>query len=127
MVEQLADVIDRRGLPSDYYANGTCPLGLSEETYREMRNGLAILRAAAIYAHRIDYLLSGDDGEETFLKRLKEELANMRAISTCAHAQWMVEDANQYVDICLNHLTEEEFDAAARSGPSHILIVADAQ
>jgi len=33
-----------------------------------------VLRKAAIYAQRIDWLLSGDDGEESFLERLKEEL-----------------------------------------------------
>jgi len=33
-----------------------------------------ILKKAKIYAQRVDYLLSGDDGEESFLRRLKEEL-----------------------------------------------------
>lgn len=32
------------------------------------------LKEAEVYAHRIDWLLSGDDGEENFLKRLKEDL-----------------------------------------------------
>ncbi len=32
------------------------------------------LKKAAVYAHRIDWLLSGDDGEESFLKRLKDQL-----------------------------------------------------
>jgi hypothetical protein len=32
------------------------------------------LKAGYIYAHRIDWLLSGDDGEESFNKRLTEEL-----------------------------------------------------
>ena len=32
------------------------------------------MRAAAIYAQRIDWLVSGDDGEETFHQRLAEEL-----------------------------------------------------
>lgn len=47
-----------------------------KETIDEFKNGLAILRMASIYAHRIDWLLSGDDGEDNFLKRLKEELEN---------------------------------------------------
>ena len=33
-----------------------------------------ILRRAEIYAQRVDYLISGDDGEESFHSRLKEEL-----------------------------------------------------
>jgi hypothetical protein len=33
-----------------------------------------LLDKAAIYLHRIDWLLSGDDGEVEFHRRLKEEL-----------------------------------------------------
>ena len=50
----------------------------SKETIKEFKKGLAILRKAYIYAQRIDWLLSGDDGEESFHKRLKEELDNLK-------------------------------------------------
>lgn len=40
----------------------------------KFKEGVEFLRKAQIYAHRIDYLLSSDDGEESFLERLKEEL-----------------------------------------------------
>ena len=50
----------------------------SKETIKEFKKGLAILRKAYIYAQRIDCLLSGDDGEEAFHKRLKEELNNLK-------------------------------------------------
>ena len=46
----------------------------SKETLDEFRKGLDILNKAYIYAQRIDWLLSGDDGEESFHKRLKEDL-----------------------------------------------------
>lgn len=46
----------------------------SEETIAEFKKGLDILRKAYVYAQRIDWLLSGDDGEESFHERLKEEL-----------------------------------------------------
>lgn len=46
----------------------------SDEVIDKFKEGLAILRQAEIYAQRIDWLLSGDDGEESFLKRLKEDL-----------------------------------------------------
>lgn len=49
--------------------------GLSEETLSEFRTGVEALRKAYIYAQRIDWLLSGDDGEESFHQRLKEDLA----------------------------------------------------
>lgn len=46
----------------------------SKETIKEFKKAVKILRQAEIYATRIDYLLSSDDGEETFHKRLKENL-----------------------------------------------------
>lgn len=46
----------------------------SEETINKFKEGYDILRKAYIYAKRIDWLLSGDDGEETFHERLKEDL-----------------------------------------------------
>lgn len=47
-----------------------------DETQEEFRNAVHILRLAKIYAQRVDWFLSGDDGEETFHKRLDEELKN---------------------------------------------------
>jgi wyosine [tRNA(Phe)-imidazoG37] synthetase (radical SAM superfamily) len=74
VADRLANVIKRRGIPSMYDENVVYPTNWSEETYRELANGLTILRIAHVYANRIDYLLSEDDGEETFLQRLKEDL-----------------------------------------------------
>ena len=45
-----------------------------KEVIEEFRIGANIIKLAQIYMHRIDWLLSGDDGEEQFLKRLKKEL-----------------------------------------------------
>lgn len=50
----------------------------SSETIAEMRKGVRYLKKALVYAIRIDWLLSGDDGEETFHKRLKSDLAKLR-------------------------------------------------
>lgn len=46
----------------------------SPETIEEFKRGLLILRQAHIYAQRIDWLVSGDDGENNFHNRLKNEL-----------------------------------------------------
>ena len=51
--------------------------GYSEETIAEFKRGLDILRKAYVYAQRIDWLLSGDDGEDSFHERLKEELEKL--------------------------------------------------
>jgi hypothetical protein len=40
----------------------------------EFKKGVDMLRKAHVYAQRIDWLISGDDGEESFHRRLKEEL-----------------------------------------------------
>lgn len=47
---------------------------LTQETIDEFKKGLYYLKLAAIYIHRIDYLLVADDGEATFHEKLKEEL-----------------------------------------------------
>lgn len=66
--EKAAEYIrdNQRTLPNRYE--------YSEETIAELKKGLDILRRAYIYAQRIDWLLSGDNGEESFHERLKEEL-----------------------------------------------------
>jgi hypothetical protein len=46
----------------------------SKETIQEFMNGIRTLNVARIYAQRIDWLLSGDDGEDSFHKRLVEEI-----------------------------------------------------
>lgn len=37
--------------------------------------GLRALRVAQVYAQRIDWLVSGDDGEDSFRERLADDLA----------------------------------------------------
>lgn len=49
----------------------------SEPVLRRMEEAVYALRRAAIYAQRIDYLLCGDDDEESFLDRLKKELEEL--------------------------------------------------
>ena len=49
------------------------------EVLEEFKKGLKILKMAAIYAQRIDWLLSGDDGDDSFKRRLKEELDELES------------------------------------------------
>lgn len=46
-----------------------------EATVEKFKEAVAVIKMASIYIHRIDWLLSGDDGEEDFRKRLTEEIA----------------------------------------------------
>ncbi len=48
-----------------------------DEVIERFKEGMKVLRVAAVYAQRIDWLISGDDGEESFLERLKEELGQL--------------------------------------------------
>jgi len=47
------------------------------ETLSIFEEGVKYLRLAMIYTHRIDWLLSGDDGEENFHERLKKDLEKL--------------------------------------------------
>ena len=44
------------------------------EVLEKIKEGLDALKKAEIYTQRIDWLVSGDDGPEAFLERLKEDL-----------------------------------------------------
>lgn len=48
------------------------------ETINEFKKGIKLIKQADVYIHRIDYLLSGDDGEDNFHKRLKTELNSLK-------------------------------------------------
>ena len=51
--------------------------GYNETTLSEFKKGLELLKKAYVYVQRIDWLLSDDDGEETFHERLNKELSNI--------------------------------------------------
>ena len=61
IAEDIESEIDRR----DY----------SDEVIEKFKEAVRILNKAEIYAQRIDWLLSGDDSEESFIKTLKEDLS----------------------------------------------------
>ena len=57
----------------------------SEKTLDELRKTAGLLRHTYVYAQRADWLISDDDGEESFHRRLSEELSKLP-------------DDNSYVD-----------------------------
>lgn len=50
----------------------------SPETIEEFKKAVEILKIAYVYAQRIDWLVSGDDGEDTFHARLKHDLDRLK-------------------------------------------------
>jgi hypothetical protein len=51
---------------------------LSEETMRKIKIAANTVSAAAIMIQRVDYLVCGDDGEDSFNKRWNEELKDYK-------------------------------------------------
>ena len=47
------------------------------ETISHFRETVKLLHRADVMVHRIDWLISGDDGEDTFHKRLREDLERL--------------------------------------------------
>ena len=81
---KIEDYVDGHPLDEDKYVrkhHHTMPnrYGLSKETIKEFKKGIELLKKAQVYAQRIDWLLSGDDGEDNFHLRLKEDLANLKS------------------------------------------------
>lgn len=46
-------------------------------TLRQLKRAVRSLRKAAVYAQRVDWLLCGDDSEETFMQRLFTDLKDI--------------------------------------------------
>lgn len=73
-VEQLiidndSEEVDEWGLTKGYQFN--------ENTIAEFKKALVILKQAQVYVQRIDWLVSGDDGEDSFEQRLKTDLSEV--------------------------------------------------
>lgn len=45
-----------------------------DEVIEEFKEAVKYLSIAYVYAQRVDWLVSGDDGEESFMERLKKDL-----------------------------------------------------
>jgi hypothetical protein len=71
MIDELIASNDDESL--DNYGNKR-GMGYSAETISRFREASSLLRRGAIIAQRIDWLVSGDDVEDTFHRRLEEEL-----------------------------------------------------
>ena len=58
----------------DHYPYDVDVLELEDTTLETMKEAYRQLRIAEIYAQLVDWMISGDDSEETFQERLQEEL-----------------------------------------------------
>jgi len=77
VINEIADIVE--GITKDDRIDSDlCYYEFNPRVINEIKKGGMILRQAAIYAQRIDWLMSGDDGDEAFLSRLKDDLANLK-------------------------------------------------
>ena len=54
-----------------------CGSEFRAETIDKFKEAIYLLRRSYIFAQRIDWLISGDDGEDSFHRRLKEDLEEL--------------------------------------------------
>ena len=62
----------------DHYPDNADVLELTDKTIETMKEAYKQIRIAEIYAMRIDWMMSGDDGEDSFRERIKEDLAEFK-------------------------------------------------
>jgi len=78
--ESIEHIIEKNNVPlteedrADKWDTRVVHFDYPDEIIEEFKKGAEALRVAEIYAQRIDWYISGDDGEETFFIRLKEDL-----------------------------------------------------
>jgi hypothetical protein len=80
VIEEIKELIESNNI-EDEYGN---KYDFSELTLDEFEKAIKILKLAIIYVQRIDWLVSGDDGEETFHERIKEDLIENEIKLPCA-------------------------------------------
>ena len=84
MVDSIQSIIDKNNIPVDKndrwddWDERDVYYNYPDEVIEKFKEGVTILKQAQIYVQRIDWLVSGDDGEDSFLKRLDEDLKNIK-------------------------------------------------
>lgn len=84
IADEIEQLIIKNGKPKrkdDRYSwdeEGTLYSNYSPKEIQKFQEALLTLRLAQVYAHRVDYLVSGDDGEESFHLRLEKDLKEVR-------------------------------------------------
>lgn len=78
MLGEIADDIDELIAENNQADEWGYMSDYNKATIDAFRKASAMLREASIYVHRIDYLVSNDDSEESFHARLKADLKELK-------------------------------------------------
>jgi len=100
-LEYIADAIEtiiaksgKPKMPEDMYSweeEGSLYPTYSPKEIQKFQEAVVAIRIARVYAHRVDYLVSGDDGEESFFTRLEEDLKEIKAKYTQEYFDKLIE------------------------------------
>lgn len=75
--ETLKEIIDRQGKPfEDEWEQGEYET-FPPDVQQIMLDGIKAIDRAFVYIQRIDWFLCGDDGKDSLIERLKEDLENI--------------------------------------------------
>lgn len=91
IADEIEEILERQGkekpkvelyMYKDYYEK--YPEEMYYKTYpaevqEKMREAIKRIRIAVVYVQRIDWMLSGDDSMESFLRCLEEELTDLQS------------------------------------------------
>ena len=77
IVDRIEEEIKSNTVKPEYWWGEWNGQVYSDETIAEFKKAIEIVNKARVYVHRVDWLLSGDDGEESFHKGLAEDLAKL--------------------------------------------------
>jgi hypothetical protein len=72
IVISIQELIDNNVPGKDEY--GYERIVYSPQTIEEFKKGIDVLKLAEVYAQRVDWLVCGDDNEESFHARLTEDI-----------------------------------------------------
>ncbi len=93
VIDDLKSIIEKNGQPKtkeelkkdlwydpdwyEKYPGDKLHYNYPDEVIDEFKKAVDFISKAQVYMHRIDWLLSGDDGDESFIKRLNEDLKKL--------------------------------------------------
>jgi len=77
IAQQITELIESNDDATKDQYGDTIGRGFSPETIAKFRDAVHALRIAEIYAQRVDWLVSCDDGEDGFHRRLADDLAKL--------------------------------------------------
>lgn len=73
IIDCIEEYIEKNTEKPEYYWGEWKGQVFEDETIEEFKKAIAFLQIAECYAQRADWLVSGDDGEDSFHRRLEKD------------------------------------------------------